>query len=87
MVNLLKISLISLLLCSCSTSYQISSNEQINDVNYNYEDLYLDKVYVTQNKNNNIELDEKNWKIIKNNLIKIHYHILKIQNQIDNQKN
>lgn len=86
MGNLLKISLFSLLLCSCSTTYQISSNEQINDINYNYEELYLDRVYVTQNENKDIEIDEKNWKIIKTNLIKIHYHILKIQEQLDIKK-
>lgn len=86
MGNLLKISLISLLLCSCSSTYQISSNEQINDIKYNYEELYLDRVYITQNETKNIEIDEKNWKIIKTNLIKIHYHILKIQEQL-NAKN
>ena len=86
MANLLKISLFSLLLCSCSSTYQISSSEQINDVNYNYEELYLDRVYIIQNENKDIEIDEKNWKIIKTNLIKIHYHILKIQEQLDNKK-
>ena len=70
------------LLCSC-TSYQVSSNVNVNEVKYQYEELYLDEIDLDIDKDKNIQIDEENWKRIKANLIKIHYHILKIQSLID----
>ena len=83
MVNLLKISLIILLLAACSANYEVSNKEQIHNVIYNHEDLYLDNVDFKKDKDNNIIINKNNWKLIKTNLIKIHYHILKLQSQID----
>lgn len=83
MVNLLKISLIILILTACSTNYEISNKEQIHQVKYSYEDLYLDNIDFKKDKDNNIVISEQNWKIIKTNLVKIHYYILKLQSQID----
>ena len=54
MVNLLKISLIILLLVACSTNYEVSNKEQIHNVIYNHEDLYLDNVDFKKDKDNNI---------------------------------
>ena len=83
MVNLLKISFIFLFLCACSTTeHHISPNIQVNDVKYQYEELYLNEINFNLDENKDIHIDQENWKIIKTNLIKIHYHILKLQEQI-----
>ena len=83
MVNLLRISFILLFLCSCVTKEShISPNINVNDVNYQYEELYLNEITFNLDENKDIHIDNENWNIIKTNLIKIHYHILKLQSQI-----
>ena len=82
MGNLLKISLISFLLCACASKYEISSNIQVNEVKTYHENLYLDEIDFKVDKNNDIHIDSENWNILKTNIIKIHYHILKLQEQL-----
>lgn len=80
-----KISMISFLiffLCSCA-EYKVASNVNVNDIKYQYEELYLDEIDLNIDKDKNIQIDQENWKRINSNLIKIHYHILKIQSQLD----
>lgn len=87
MANLLKISLFILslnLLCACS--HTVSNKDETENVKGSYEELYLDKIDLDVNPDKTIQINEQNWKTIKSNLIKIHYHILKLQSIID-QKN
>lgn len=88
--------LIILILTSCTHNYEISSNIQVNDVEKNYENLYLTPITfdAPRDKNNNIikcniyrGMDEENWQIMQENMLKIKYHILKLQSQINQQKN
>lgn len=76
------LSFLTFLLCSCNT-YKVSSNVNVNEVKYQYEELYLDEVDLDIDKEKNIQINQENWKRIKANLVKIHYHILKIQSQLD----
>ena len=84
MGNLLKISLIiiSFLICACTPKYEISSNINVNNVEHYHENLYLDEIDFKVDKNNDIHIDNENWNILKTNIIKIHYHILKLQEQL-----
>lgn len=87
MTNLLRISLFILsLLLLCSCSYTVSNKDETENIKGSYEELYLDKIDLDVNPNKTVQINEQNWKIIKSNLIKIHYHILKLQSIID-QKN
>ena len=84
MGNLLKISLIlfSFLLCACTSKYEISSNINVREIQHYHENLYLDEIDFKVDKNNDIHIDNENWSILKTNIIKIHYHILKLQEQL-----